>query len=173
LPHHRVLDLGCGTGTLAIMVKRAQPEARVAGLDGDPEMLEQARAKSAAAGVEIEYEEGLSTALPFDDGSFERVLSTLFFHHLAGDDKRRTLSEVHRVLAPGGELHVADWGRPSDPLMSVLSWQVRLLDGIERTRENFEGRLPGLFADAGLSAATERDRLRTAIGTLALYSAVC
>jgi len=167
----RILDLGSGTGTLAILVKERVPEAEVVGLDADPEILDRARAKAAEAEVEVEFDRALSTELPYADESFDLVLSTLFFHHLTSADKRRTVPEIARVLRPGGELHVADMGRPRDPLMWVLFGSVRLFDGIERTRDNAAGALPEIFEGGGLEQATETDRLRTAFGTLALYRA--
>lgn len=170
-PGMSVLDLGAGTGTLAILVKRRVPAARVSGLDGDPRMLARARAKAAEAGLELEFDQGMSSELPYPPAQFDRVLSTLFFHHLAPADKRRTVREISRVLRPGGELHVADWGRPSDPLMAVLSRSIKLLDGVETTRENFAGALPSIFVEAGLERVRERDRMRTVYGTLAFYSA--
>jgi SAM-dependent methyltransferase len=170
-PGQRVLDLACGTGTLAIEAKRHEPAAVVAGVDGDPEVLARAAEKAGAAGLAVELDEGLSTELPFGDARFDRVLSTLFFHHLDLEGKRATIAEVARVLRPGGELHVADWGPPSDPVMAALSWPVRLLDGLDVTRENFDGSLPGLLADGGLKDVAERDRLRTPLGSIVLLSA--
>lgn len=170
-PGQRVLDLGCGTGTLAIAAKRLQPKTEVAGLDADREMLVQAERKAEEAGVEVRFDQGLSNQLPYQEGSFDRVLSTLFFHHLTGEDKRLTLAEVARVLKPSGELHVADWGPPADPLMRAVFLQVRLFDGWEQTRANAAGALPDFFEEAGLADTVEHDRLRTAFGTLTLYSA--
>jgi SAM-dependent methyltransferase len=167
----RILDLGCGTGTLAIQVKQRQPGADVIGLDADPEMLGRAREKAQSAGVELELTEGFADALPFEDASFDRVLSTLFFHHLDPEPKRRTAREIARVLRKGGELHVADWGRPSDPAMAVAFLGIRLLDGFANTADNYRGDLPAIFEEAGLVAAEETDRLRTVLGTLALYRA--
>ena len=165
----RVLDLGCGTGTLAILVKRTQPYADVAGLDADPEMLERASSKAAEAGVEIEFDEGYSTALPYDDESVDLVLSTLFFHHLDPEPKRQTVEEIARVLRPGGRLHVADWGKPSDPAMAVASLGIRTFDGFSNTRDNFSGKLPEIFERNGLTRAEQTGSLRTVFGTLALY----
>jgi ubiquinone/menaquinone biosynthesis C-methylase UbiE len=170
-PGQRVLDLGCGTGTLAIQVKRRQPAAEVAGLDADPEMLDQARAKAERSGVELELTEGFSNELPYEDASFDRVLSTLFFHHLDPQPKRQTAREIARVLRPGGELHVADWGPPSDPVMRVAFQGIRLLDGLSNTAENYRGELPAIFEQAGLAEARETDRLRTMFGSLVLYRA--
>lgn len=170
-PGQRVLDLGCGTGTLAIKAKLAEPGTEVIGLDGDPEMLEQGRAKAAAAGVRVQFDEGLSTGLPYSDGSFDVVMATLFFHHLTRTDKLATAREIARVLRPGGALQVADWGRPADPLMALLFWQIRLFDGLEQTRDNGAGMLPAIFEQGGLVGATETERMRTIFGTLALYRA--
>ena len=168
----RVLDLGCGTGTLAIAAKHAQPEATVYGLDGDPAILEIARRKSAEAHLDVSFQEGLSTDLPYSDGSFDVVLSTLFFHHLVLSEKQRTAAEVRRVLVPEGRLLVADWGPPQDRLMALASLGIRLLDGFEPTRENFAGTLPTVFAEAGLEAqARPLDQLRTVFGTMTLYRA--
>jgi ubiquinone/menaquinone biosynthesis C-methylase UbiE len=170
-PGQRILDLGCGTGTLAIQVKEREPRADVVGLDADPEMLGRARAKAERAGVELQLAEGMSDELPFEDASFDRVLSTLFFHHLDPEPKRRTAREIARVLRNGGELHVADWGRPSDPAMAVAFLGIRLLDGFENTAENARGELPRIFEEAGLERAEQTDALRTVFGTLALYRA--
>lgn len=168
---NRVLDLGCGTGTLAIMVKAAEPRAEVVGLDADPEILGRARSKADGAEVSIRLDEGLSDELPYSDASFDVVLSSLFFHHLGSHAKRRTSEEIARVLAPGGSLHVADWGPPADPLMRLLSLQVRAFDGFEPTRDNFSGALPAIFEAAGLAGVAQTGQLRTAFGTLAFYRA--
>jgi ubiquinone/menaquinone biosynthesis C-methylase UbiE len=170
-PQESVLDLGAGTGTLAIWLKQRTPAAAVTGLDADPDVLARARRNAATAGCEIDFVEGLSTSLRFAPDSFDAVLSSLFFHHLTCADKRTTLAEVARVLKPGGRLHVADWGRPSDPLMAALFLSVRALDGFDVTAENVRGALPSLFEEAGLEDAVEHRRLRTVLGTLALYSA--
>lgn len=166
-----VLDLGCGTGTLAVALARRCRGARLTGLDADPDVLARAAVKAAEAGADVELVEGLSTDLPFPDGRFDVVLSSLFFHHLAGPAKRRTLAEVARVLKPGGRLHVADWGRPQDPAMAAAFAVVRAFDGFAVTADNARGALPALCEEAGLQEAAVRSELRTAFGTLALYSA--
>lgn len=167
----RILDLGCGTGTLAIQVKRREPGAEVVGLDADPEMLGRARAKAERENVELRLAEGMSDELPFEDESFDRVLSTLFFHHLDPAPKRRTAREIARVLRKGGELHVADWGAPADTLMAAAFLSIRVLDGFENTADNVRGELPRIFEEAGLENARQTDRIRTVFGTLALFRA--
>jgi ubiquinone/menaquinone biosynthesis C-methylase UbiE len=104
-PGQRVLDLGCGTATLTILIKQAHPHAEVTGLDGDAKILKIARRKVARAGVEITLHEGMAYQLTYSDKSFDRVVSSLVFHHLTAEGRRRALSEAFRVLQPGGELH--------------------------------------------------------------------
>jgi ubiquinone/menaquinone biosynthesis C-methylase UbiE len=166
-----VLDLGCGTGTLAVWAKQAVPDACVTGVDGDPKVLARARAKAERAGVEIRFDEALAHELPYGDASFHRVLSSLFFHHLTRRDRGRAIAEVARVLRPGGELHVADWGRPRGLLARAAARSIRWLDGSDRTRDNLEGRLPELFAAGGLADARLCGELGTIFGTLAFYRA--
>lgn len=120
--------------TLTFLVKRLRPEADVVGLDGDPKVLEIARAKAAEAGVDIALDHGMAFELPYPDASFHRVLSSLLFHHLTRENKVRTLREVFRVLQPGGELHVADWGEAQNRLMRGAFLLVQLLDGFETTQ---------------------------------------
>jgi ubiquinone/menaquinone biosynthesis C-methylase UbiE len=171
-PGEAVLDLGAGTGTLALMVKALVPRAEVTGLDADAEILAHARAKATAAGAAVEFVEAWSTGMPFPDDLFDVVVSTLFFHHLARPDKLATLTECTRVLKPGGRLVVADWGRPADRLMAALFLQVRALDGFAVTADSARGDLPRLFGEAGLAHARVTDEFRTPLGTLALYSAL-
>lgn len=166
-----MLDLGCGTGTLALLAKSAAPHLAISGVDADPAVLEMAGRKAADAGHSIHFEQGLADALPYPDRSFDRVLSTLLFHHLSRPVKLRAAKEVARVLEPGGELHVADWGRPHDPLMRVAFLGIQALDGFETTSDNVRGDLPQILAEAGLERVQERRRLRTPLGTIALLSA--
>ncbi len=166
-----VLDVGSGTGTLAIWAKQRHRDLRIRGLDGDPAIVEQARRKAARAGMEIPFDEGLSYKLPYADASFDRVLSSLFFHHLVLRDKERTIAEIARVLRPGGELHVGDWGQPRSLPSKVAATAIRRFDGDEPTRDNLAGRLPELFEAGGLVDARERARVAAPIGVISLYSA--
>ena len=86
----QVLDLACGTGTLAIWLKTAHPEAAVTGLDGDPQVLAIAARKARQAKVAVRFDEGLAYQLPYPQDCFDRVLSSLFFHHLRWEDKERS-----------------------------------------------------------------------------------
>jgi len=167
----RVLDLGCGTGTLTIAAKLAFPACEVTGLDGDPAILRQSTAKAQRAGVEIKFDEGMSFALPYNDNSFDRVMSSLFFHHLTRENKLRTLAEAHRVLKPGGGLHIADWGTPHNLLMKAGSFQVQQFDGVETTADSFNGRLPEFIAQTGFASVKETQHFNGLFGTIRLHRA--
>ena len=167
----QVLDVGCGTGTLAIAAAQAAPGLKVTGLDADPSILARAREKAADAGVDVAFDEAMSTALPYADASFDIVLSTLFFHHLPDDGKRQTAAELVRVLRPGGRIVVGDLGRPHDPLMrAAVRLTVQLLDGLETTALNVRGGLPAVLSDAGLREVTVRERIRTPTGSYELMT---
>lgn len=110
-PDQRVLDIGCGTGTLAIAIKRAHPRVDVVGLDPDPLALVRARKKALRQRAEIRFEQGYGDALPYADASFARVVSSFMLHHLDRALQQRLLAEALRVLAPGGSVHIIDFAR--------------------------------------------------------------
>ncbi|WP_456425081.1 class I SAM-dependent methyltransferase [Rhodocaloribacter sp.] len=171
-PGQRILDLACGTGTLSIRIKQACPEAEVVGVDGDPEILSLAARKARRAGVSVRLDEAMSFDLPYPEAHFDRVVSSLFFHHLSWTDKQRTAREVYRILRPGGQFHVADWGKAEHAGMRALFVFIQLLDGFGNTRDNVAGRLPELFEGAGFDEVAKTRTFSTLFGTMALYRAV-
>ncbi len=170
-PGHRVLDVGCGTGTLTMMLERDAPEAEVFGLDGDADALDIARKKVSAAGAKVTLVQALAFDPPFEPGSFDRIVSSLVFHHLTRAQKALTLEKCRDLLAKGGELHIADWGEAQNILMRAAFLGVQLLDGFETTTDNVNGLLPELIARAGFRDVAETHREATVFGTLALYRA--
>jgi ubiquinone/menaquinone biosynthesis C-methylase UbiE len=168
-PSGTVLDVGAGTGSFAIALAAARPDLTVIGVDGDPDVVARARAKPGAEAVD--WREGLAGELPFAPDSGDAVTMSLVLHHLGPDAKRSALNDVHRVLRPGGMLHVADWGRPRGPLPRAGFAALPVLDGFEGTRDHAAGRLPGLIAAAGFEDPQTWKRLPTVWGTLELISA--
>jgi ubiquinone/menaquinone biosynthesis C-methylase UbiE len=164
-----ILDVGAGTGTLAIALAEAAPGARVVAIEPDPEARRIAIAKTGAE--RVEWRTALASELPVEDGSCERVAMSLVLHHLDADGKRAALGEARRVLAPGGSLHVADWGRAHDPLMRAAFFVLQLIDGFPGTSDHAAGRLPRFIEDAGFARLETHDRLRTAWGSLELLGA--
>jgi ubiquinone/menaquinone biosynthesis C-methylase UbiE len=159
-PASRVLDLGCGTGEVALEVLRQQPAARVVAFDPDPRALARARAKAERAGARIEFERGFADALPFADASFDRVVSAFVLHHLAPEVEAAALREAVRVLAPGGTLHVLDFVTPPGGFSRALA----RVHGHARAGAPLLERMRG----AGLADARELAAPRFLFGALSL-----
>ena len=108
-PGFRILDVGCGTGSFAILIKRLYPAVDVIGLDPDPKALARAKRKAEHASISIQLSQGFANELPYKNTTFDRVFSTFMFHHIPVDKKEKVLDELRRVLIPGGHLHMLDF----------------------------------------------------------------
>ncbi len=166
-PQMKVLDLGCGTGTLTLMLKRAHPEAHITGVDGDSEVLDIARDKS--RNTDIQWDEGLAPSLPYPDSVFDRVVTSLVIHHLVTDDKRLTFKEIFRVLKPRGELYVLDFGAPHSSLTRFMTSYMRRL---EETADNFDGLIPRFVTESGFGGVKEAEYFITVFGPLSIIQAI-
>jgi ubiquinone/menaquinone biosynthesis C-methylase UbiE len=173
-PGDRILDVGCGTGTLAIMLAREAPRAAVMGIDPDPAVLQRARAKAAAAGVSISFAEGflgeeaLARLQPLS-----KITSSLVFHQVPLTEKQRMLALMRNGLVKGGALHIADYGEQRTRLSRWLfRHTVQSLDGIEDTQPNADGILPVLMRDVGFAQVEETHRVGTPTGIISIYRAV-
>jgi ubiquinone/menaquinone biosynthesis C-methylase UbiE len=166
-PGQRVLDLGAGTGTLVIMIKKLQPDTQVNGLDGDPDILSFARRKASQSGADIDFEAGNVAALPYADRSFDHVLSTLVMSVLNTENKQLAMHEAYRVLKGGGELHIADFGAPHTLWGCLVAPVVRRFEPIS---DNLDGRLPVMIRNAGFRNTAELARYATLFGTIWIMS---
>lgn len=114
-PNQAVLDVGTGTGVVAVTARRRG--ARVSGLDLTPELLQRAREHCTIAGIDdIEWKEGDAESLPYADGSFDVVMSQ--FGHMFAPRPEVATSEMLRVLKPGGRIAFATW--PPDLFMGRM-----------------------------------------------------
>jgi ubiquinone/menaquinone biosynthesis C-methylase UbiE len=143
----RVLDVGCGTGSLSILSRITVGENGAAvGIDIAPNMISAARRKAERAGLKIDFRVASVDSLPFPDGSFDVVTSTMMFHHLPVRIKERGLREIHRVLKAEGRFFLCDFLTPhplSAPLMLLMFlWT-------PSTRYQLFGRLPELIRECG------------------------
>jgi ubiquinone/menaquinone biosynthesis C-methylase UbiE len=168
-PGMRVLDLGCGTGTLTILIKQFHPEADVVGVDGDEQILDAAREKAQGVGVQITWDYGLAFDLPYHANTYDRILSSLVIHHLATNNKSRAFKEVLRVLRPDGEFHIVDFGKPHTIPMRMVS---RIMRHLEQSKDNFDGKLTTMLAAAGFSQITEPSQIGTIFGPLSFIRAI-
>lgn len=167
-PGESVLDIGCGTGTLTLLIKQTEPEAIVYGLDADPEILQIARKKFDQNEKAILLQQGIATCLPYASETFDCVFASLLLHHLTREAKKLALKEIFRVLKPGGELHIADFGQPRDFLMQLISWGIRWFEEIY---ENVMGLLPIFASDAGFHPIQETAHYRTIFGAIVFIRA--
>lgn len=163
----RLLELGSGPGRLAIEIKQRHPSVDIDAVDADPAMVEQARRKAQAAGVTIDVIEGDITKLP-DLGRYDRIYSTLVFHHLKPDGKRRALMKIRELLSPQGCFVIADFGRPRGGLQWLLSAAIHPLDGIENTAPHRDGRFETLLRTT-FSTAQSLAVWKTIVGTIELF----
>ncbi len=167
-----LIDLGCGTGSFAVSLARRAPGARVVGLDPDGDILARAARKAEAAGQSVRFLQGFArdVAALVGEGVADTVVSSLVFHQLPMEEKRRGLAASWRALKPGGALHIADYGRQRGA-MRTLFRIVQSLDGYENTQPNADGVLPDLIAEAGFIDVREVHVLPTPTGSISFYRA--
>ena len=145
-PNQRVLDLGCGTGTLVVLLKRKYPAAEIVGVDPDPKALQRAQKKVRRAGVAVQLDEGFADELPYEAGTFDRVLSSFMLHHLEEHEREKTLREVLRVLKPAGTFHLLDFAGGEDNAPGRLG---RMVNSHARLEDNSQQRILQLMRRAG------------------------
>lgn len=166
---YSILDFGTGTATLSIMASQVNSNAVYKALDIDEKILGLARRKIAKANAPVELIKYDGGRLPFADQSFDRVISSLVIHHLTTGQKLEAFQEFKRVLKPGGEVHLADWGEASNFLMRLLFHLVQLLDGYKTTNDHVKGRLPGIIKSAGFNKVSASQEFNTILGTVQIF----
>ncbi|WP_410506988.1 class I SAM-dependent methyltransferase [[Mycobacterium] appelbergii] len=164
----KVLEIGCGTGNLTVRAKLAQPGVELIGCDPDPLAL--ARARRKAQGLTgIQFERAYAQRLPFADGEFDRVLSSMMLHHLDQDTKVAAAAEIARVLRPGGRLHLVDVGGHMTRQDGVVA---RYMLRGHHINGNLGDAIPRLLSDAGLDCTQVATQRRRRLGRLSYYRAV-
>jgi ubiquinone/menaquinone biosynthesis C-methylase UbiE len=164
----RVLEIGCGTGNLTLLIKRLHPKADVVGIDPDDRALSRARRKASRRRLAVQLDHGFAQRLPYGDASFDCVVSAFMFHHLDAEMKRAALVEVLRVLTPDGRLHLADFGgaiEHSDGLMARLQHRSKHVAG------NLGEQIPELMRVSGFAQAGETEHRVTRLGRITFYTA--
>jgi ubiquinone/menaquinone biosynthesis C-methylase UbiE len=147
-----VMDAGCGTGSLAIELKKKHPEVDVIGIDADAQILDVAKRKTKKENLSINYSQAFLQKLPFKDNYFDIVYSSLVFHHLNSQAKQDSMKEIYRVLKKSGRFLLVDFGKPRNKFFPVFSWFSVL---VEEGRDNYEGRIPRMLQAAGFRNVKE------------------
>jgi len=163
----RILEVGCGTGTLTLMIKRLEPGVEAVGMDPDPKALARARAKAARSGAQMRFDEGFGDELAYPDESFDRVFSSFMFHHVPAAEKGNFLESVRRVLKPDGSFHMLDF-EEGGGLHSLLA---HIFHTHQRLEDNARDRILQLMNDAGLAGEKVAGR-RMIFGSVAYYRAL-
>ena len=163
----RILEIGCGTGNLALRAKRSCPGAAVIGSDPDPLALRRAERKSAGL-TGIRFERGYAQRLPYGDGEFDRVLSSMMLHHLDEDAKTAAAGEVFRVLRPGGRLHLVDMG---GDMTTHDGLAARLVKHSSHAAGNLGDAIPRLLRAQGFDCAEVASQRNRFVGRLTYYRA--
>lgn len=167
-----ILDVECGTGSFAILMKQSCADARVIGVDPDPAVLTIASGKAERAGVTIDWRQAMGDELAaIGTGPVDKATLSLVFHQCLMPMKRAIVVAMHRALRPGGTLIVADYGEQRSRMMRLLLRQVQRLDGYANTQANADGVLPSVFAEAGFRKVAEHEAIPTPTGSISLYSA--
>lgn len=130
----QVLDIGCGTGTLAILAKQTVNQADIYGTDASTKMIERARQKAQQRQIDVNFQPGLAEKIQFPDDTFDVVMNSLMMHHLTTELREKALVEVYRVLKPGGRLLIVDFEPPKEGLLkSFLTLILGEMTSIDNT----------------------------------------
>jgi len=167
--HQRVLDFGCGTATLTLMLKEAHPTAQIWGIDVDPQILKKAFEKQQQSNLTVRLDQYEGGKMPYPGAYFDRVVSSLVFHHLTTTQKIEAFQEIYRVLKPAGEFHIADWGTPQNWLMRVAFFVLQIFDNFHTTNDNVNGILSDLLKKGGFGRVCIKKNYATVFGTLQLF----
>lgn len=165
----RVLEVGCGTGNLALLVKSIHPDVEVVGMDPDPKALARAIAKARQRRLDVRFELGFADATGSPDRAFDAVFSAFMFHHLKPDEKAASLQEIRRVLRTGGRLHLLDFAGEASGAHGLAAHLFHRHGGHSAEHE------PSLIdqlRQAGFAAAAEVGHRRNLVGRIAWYRGV-
>jgi len=166
-PEDKILDFGCGTGTLLILAKTKFPKIKVTGIDIDEKILEIAGKKIKRKKLDIELKKYDGDKLPLKINSFDKVISSLVFHHLNREQKINALKEIYRILKKDGLVVIGDFGKPQNKFVWLIA---KILSWIEPTGDNIRGMIPEYMKKVGFTSVKGGKYINTFFGSVTVYT---
>ena len=152
-----------------ILANQRNSKAKFTGVDIDPKVKQIADNKKNKLGITLSFDLYDGKTFPYADNSFDKVFSSLVFHHLDKETKLSSIKEIYRVLKPNGQLIIGDWGKAKTKVMRVVFYAVQIFDGFKTTNDNVNGLLPKYIKKVGFKNVDEIGYINTAIGTYSYY----
>lgn len=166
-----ILEFGFGTGQNIILAYKRNSKTKFTGVDIDPKVKQIADNKKDKLGMTLNLDLYDGKTFPYADNSFDKVFSSLVFHHLDKKTKLSSLKEIYRVLKPNGQIIIGDWGKSKTKMMRIAFYAVQIFDGFKTTNDNVNGLLPMYIEKVGFKKGAEIGFINTAIGTYSYYKA--
>lgn len=166
-----ILEFGYGTGQDLTLVYKVNKNIKLTGIDIDPRMKQIASSKISKNNIPASLDLYDGKTFPYRDNTFDKVYSSLVFHHLDTETKISCLKEINRVLKPGGRLIIGDWGKSRTKLMRLSFYFVQILDGFKTTNENVKGLVPKFISETNFINIKETGYINTVIGSYSYYCA--
>ena len=171
-PGDRVLDIGSGTGSLAVALLTACPQIRYVGVDPDADAVRQARKKIVGLEGDIRFHEGFFSA---DEKYFSeppnKIVSSLVLHQVPLAEKRRIIAQAKKSLAPSGSVFIADYGLQRGVPRFLFRSTVQALDGIANTQPNADGVLGSLLTETRFDEIDANTHIQSMTGTITVFVA--
>lgn len=164
----KLLDVGVGTGTQLTYIQDINPSLDLYGWDVDEQILKIAQQK---IGHFTHLICSSPPFIPFPDNHFDTVVCTWVFHHLTDEQKATLLTEIHRVLKPGGTFVLGDWGKPKTIWLRMAFCLVQLVDNFETMRAHEKGEIPAFITQSGFINREEKAHFPTLMGSFYIITA--
>ena len=171
-PGEKIIDVGCGTGSLAVAIHEISPETIYIGIDPDEEAVRRARVKVSPFGSQAAFKVGyFSAGEPLFAEPPDKIVCSLVLHQVPVAEKYRIAREIFDSLKPGGSVYIADYGLQSGIQRKLFRMTVQALDGVKNTQPNADGILPSVLTEADFTNVVEAKTISTLTGSISIFHA--